>query len=231
MKLLIRADASVQMGTGHIMRCLALAQAVHQRGGTITFAIATCPPNLQERLQAEGFHIYPIDAKPGSPSDAEATIAQAQHLGCNWICVDGYQFGSDYSPLLQTAGFPVLFLDDYGHASPYHAAIVLNQNLSAQEEWYAQRDRQTKLLLGTDYTLLRQEFWAWQGWQRSIPDIAHKILITLGGSDPDNVTARVLDALQAVQNPHLELLVVVGGSNPHLKSLQRCADRSIHTVK
>lgn len=231
MKLIIRADASIQMGTGHIMRCLALAQALKQQGGTAVFAIATCPPSLQERLEGEGFAICSVAEPMGSVMDAQSTILQAQQLGCHWICVDGYQFGADYQRSLQMARLKVLFLDDYGHATHYSAEVVLNQNISAQAEWYQNRDRETKLMLGAMYSLLRQEFWTWRGWRRSIPEIAHKILITLGGSDPDNVTARVIEALQVVQIPRLELMVVVGGSNPHLAALQRCAERSIHAVQ
>jgi spore coat polysaccharide biosynthesis predicted glycosyltransferase SpsG len=81
-------------------------------------------------------------------------------------------------------------------------------------------------LLGTDYTLLRKEFWSWQGWQRQIPEVAGKILVTLGGSDPDNVTLKVMKALQDLEVQALEAVVVVGGSNPHYQQLQDAANQS-----
>ena len=87
----------------------------------------------------------------------------------------------------------LLFIDDYGHAEFYCADLVLNQNIYAQEELYKERDLRTELLLGSLFVLLRREFWSWRGWQRKNPEIARKILVTLGGSDPDNVTLKILE--------------------------------------
>jgi spore coat polysaccharide biosynthesis predicted glycosyltransferase SpsG len=99
---------------------------------------------------------------------------------------------------------------------------VLNQNLSAREELYASRAPHTRLLLGTKFALLRREFLNYRGWQRQIPEIARKVLVTLGGADPDNVTGKVIEALAPLD---LEVKVVVGGSNPHLPELQEAVER------
>ncbi|NEO67394.1 MAG: UDP-2,4-diacetamido-2,4,6-trideoxy-beta-L-altropyranose hydrolase, partial [Moorea sp. SIO4G2] len=133
---------------------------------------------------------------------------------------DGYHFGSDYQRVIKDAGLRLLFIDDYGHAAHYWADLVLNQNVYAHEGLYAKRESYTQLLLGTQYTLLRKEFWPWQGWQRQIPTVARKVLVTLGGADPDNVTLKVIQALQQVKIERLEAVVVVGGSNPHYEQLQ-----------
>ncbi|NEO82311.1 glycosyltransferase [Moorena sp. SIO4G3] len=95
----------------------------------------------------------------------------------------------------------------------------MNQNVYAHEGLYPKRESYTQLLLGTQYTLLRKEFWPWQGWQRQIPTVARKVLVTLGGADPDNVTLKVIQALQQVKVEGLEAVVVVGGSNPHYEQL------------
>ncbi len=230
--LLIRSDASVQMGTGHIMRCLALAQAVRAQDGLVYFAIAACPPALEKRLQREGFSIYWLaDISPGDRVDAQQTSGLAQQLNCHWICMDGYQFGTDYQQWIQDSGCRSLFIDDYGHASFYYADLVLNQNLSAQSEHYQHRHSTTQLLLGASYTLLRQEFWPWRGYQRTTPKTVKNILITLGGSDPDNGTAWILNAFQEIQVLKFNITVIVGGSNPHRDSLLAGASRSIHTIK
>ena len=109
--------------------------------------------------------------------------------------VDGYQFNADYQRALKAAGFRVLFLDDYGHATHYSADLVLNQNAYANEKMYAARESYTRLLLGTDYCLLRREFSSWRGWKREIAPIGTKILVTMGGSDPENFTTDVVEAL------------------------------------
>jgi UDP-2,4-diacetamido-2,4,6-trideoxy-beta-L-altropyranose hydrolase len=152
----------------------------------------------------------------GSAGDAETTGTCARELGAAWVVVDGYQFGADYQRRLKDAGLRVLFFDDYGHAGDYCADLVLNQNLGADAAHYATRASHTRLLLGTRYVLLRREFLAWRGWQREIPPVARRILVTMGGGDLDNVTGRVAEVLRSL---NLEARVVVGGSNPHLAAL------------
>jgi RimJ/RimL family protein N-acetyltransferase len=74
--------------------------------------------------------------------------------------------------------------------------------------------------MGCHYALLRREFWPWRGWQREIPATVRKILVTLGGSDPDNVTLLVIQGLLQLTAVPCEAIVVVGGSNPHVESLE-----------
>ncbi|MDR9404932.1 MAG: UDP-2,4-diacetamido-2,4,6-trideoxy-beta-L-altropyranose hydrolase, partial [Halothece sp. Uz-M2-17] len=221
--LLFRVDASTAIGSGHIMRCLALAQAWQNLGGNAIFSVATDIGKLQTRLETEGITIHQLSVRSGSREDGEAVIALAQKLGVSWVVVDGYQFGGDYQQQLKTAGLKVLFVDDYGHAEHYSADLVLNQNLGANENLYPYRENDTQLLLGTDYALLRREFWQWRHWKREIPQTARKIFVTLGGSDPDNVTLKVMHALSAIETEALEVVVIVGGSNPHYEQLQAVA--------
>jgi UDP-2,4-diacetamido-2,4,6-trideoxy-beta-L-altropyranose hydrolase len=218
--LLIRADAGTQLGTGHVMRCLALAQAWWEKGGSIQFALASVAPALEARLGGEGFDSMRVDAPPGSALDATETIATAHETGAVWLVVDGYHFDAAYQQAIKGSGLGLLVIDDDGHAKHYWADLVLNQNLSAVEALYPSREAYTRLLLGTQYALLRREFWPWRGWQRQIPDQARRILVTMGGADPDNVTLKVLKALQQIQAKDLEVKVVIGGSYPHRETLE-----------
>jgi UDP-2,4-diacetamido-2,4,6-trideoxy-beta-L-altropyranose hydrolase len=222
MNLLFRADASVQIGTGHVMRCLALAQALQDAGGQALFAVAQTTPSLETRLASEGCQQCLISAECGV-ADAEQTIALAQKHQCSWIVVDGYQFDADYQNALKRAGFKVLFLDDYGHAARYSADLLLNQNAYANEEMYAARETHVRRLLGPRYCLLRREFNSWRGWRRKIAPVGEHILVTMGGSDPDNFTAAVCDALGQLAN--IRVTVVAGGSNPHFESLRELVSR------
>lgn len=218
MKLLIRADASARMGTGHVMRCLSLAQGWRRAGQEAFFLLRESTPALEQRLQAEGFDIARLGAPAGSVEDAAETARLAQERGADWIVADGYHFGADFQQTIKSAGSRLLLVDDYGHAGHYSADYILNQNLYATPQFYARREPHTRLLLGSRYTLLRQQFNEWRGWKREFPRQARKVLVTLGGSDPDNVTGKVVEAL--AQIPGLEVKVLIGGSNPHRDRLK-----------
>src|SRR5713101_4578984 len=216
--LLIRADASLAIGTGHVMRCLALAQAWKDGGGNAIFVRADATPAVEERLRNEGFEVARAAVLVGSAADAEETAERAHHNGASWVVVDGYEFGAEYQASLKSRGLKVLFIDDNGHAGHYSADLVLNQNAHAREAFYPRRDASTRLLLGPRFAMLRREFTSWRGWKREIPEVARRVLVTMGGSDPDNVTERVVRAILAQQS--LNATVVVGGSNPHLCQLR-----------
>jgi len=140
--------------------------------------------------------------------------------------VDGYQFNTDYQRALKAAGFKILFLDDYGHARHYSADLVLNQNVCASAAIYADRETHTRLLLGPRYCLLRREFAAWRSWKREISPVCHRVLVMMGGSDPENLTALAIDALTLARLEGLAATVVVGGSSPHLAAISNSVARS-----
>jgi UDP-2,4-diacetamido-2,4,6-trideoxy-beta-L-altropyranose hydrolase len=207
-KLVIRADADIQMGTGHIMRCLALAQAWQDAGGEAIFAMSPKALALEARLKSEGMTVVNITVSPGSADDAVQTVDFAREAQASWIVVDGYHFTADYQRTIKETGLYLFFIDDYGHANRYLADIVLNQNAYAQ------------LLLGTRYTLFRREFTQWKKWEKEIPSTARKLLVTLGGTDPDNVTLEVVQALQQIEGQDIEVVIVVGASYPYYAELQ-----------
>lgn len=231
MKLLLRADASTQIGTGHVMRCMALAQAWQEAGGQTILAMATEAPALETRLKVEGIEVVHLSILPGSVEDAQETVHLAQQSETSWVVVDGYHFGAEYQRIIKEAGLNLLFVDDYGHADYYYADIILNQNVYAHEGLYPNRESYTHLLLSTHYVLLRREFRQWPGWKRSHASVASKLLITLGGADPDNVTFKVIQALQLLEVDELEVVVVVGGSNPNYELLQTAAAESRFLIR
>ncbi len=132
--LLVRADANPVIGTGHIMRCLALAQAWQDQGGSVTFACAEgLPESLHQRLSSESMSVRLLQVNPGSEADARAVIELARQVQTSVVVVDGYHFGADYQRWLKDAGLRLLFIDDNGHAEHYYADWVLNQNIHASE--------------------------------------------------------------------------------------------------
>ncbi|MFC1821074.1 UDP-2,4-diacetamido-2,4,6-trideoxy-beta-L-altropyranose hydrolase [Thermodesulfobacteriota bacterium] len=218
--LIIRADTSTQIGAGHAMRCLALAQAWQDAEGCATFLMSEVTPTLKTRLLSEGIEVIHLSAYPGSADDAVQTRELAQQVGAAWIVVDGYHFGADYQRIIKDANVGLLFIDDNEHAGHYYADIVLNQNIYAHELLYENKEPYTRFLRGTRYILLRREFLKWHGWKREIPHAARKVLVTMGGGDPDNVTLKVMQALQQIDIGRLEVEIVVGANNPHFLELQ-----------
>ena len=226
--LLFRADASVAIGTGHVMRCLALAQAWQDLGGKAVFACAALPDALKARLQAESCSPVLLQTLTGSDDDAKQTADLAKRLGLHWIVVDGYEFSAGYQALLQENGFKILVIDDHGHAGTYSADIVLDVNLDARESMYRNCGADARLLLGHRYVLLRREFIEWRKWKREISQIATHLLVSMGGSDPDNLTLGCLDVLAGFTR--LKVTVAVGGGNPHLARLRETAARYPETI-
>jgi UDP-2,4-diacetamido-2,4,6-trideoxy-beta-L-altropyranose hydrolase len=226
--LLIRADASVTIGTGHVMRCLALAQGWQDAGGEVVLVAAEMPAAIEKRLGSEGVGLVRIEGVPGSDVDGKELIALARTHGPSWVVVDGYQFGMAYQRTLKNERLKVLVIDDEGRCGPYVADIVLNQNLHAQECLYRNRETYTRLLLGTKYALLRREF-VFACGDRKISTIGRRLLVSMGGSDPENVTRRVMEALDHVVIADLQVAVVIGGSNPHLASVAESVAKARHT--
>jgi len=223
--LLIRADATTQIGTGHLMRCIALAQAWQDSGGRITF-LSDCQSDvLRRHIIDEGFSFIPIKKRHPDPQDLTITLENLsamsnQALPKKWLVIDGYHFTTDYQKEIKESGYHLLVIDDYNHLPYYHADILLNQNINAHNLKYL-CDADTIKLFGCTYTLLRQEFLKYKGLRREVPEKANKILVTLGGADPDNVTLSIIEAIKKLNDSTLDVKVVVGPANPNLKILKK----------
>lgn len=217
--LLIRADASPEIGTGHVMRCLALAQAWQADGSSATF-VGSMTSALERRLAEENIEVRSLDVGAGSLDDADETARHARNLGASWVVVDGYHFGGEYQRRLREAGLRMLFIDDYGHADWYGADLVLNQNIDAEESLYEPRADHADLLLGPKFALLRKEFWPWRSPRRRPRRTADHVLVTLGGADPKNLTEKVVRALGKMDIQDLHVTAVVGGSSSHEEAIR-----------
>src|SRR5262245_37390535 len=107
-----------------------------------------------------------------------------------------------------------MVIDDVAHLDSYHDDILLNQKIESDQLSY-NCDAGVKHLLGPRYALLREEFLAWKGWQRTIPKVARKVLVTMGGADPANLTSAIVETLSRVEIEGLEVKVAVGANNPY----------------
>jgi UDP-2,4-diacetamido-2,4,6-trideoxy-beta-L-altropyranose hydrolase len=218
------------MGTGHVMRCLSLAQAWKACGDRSIF-ISHCESEpLRRRVEDSGVDFIPLEKPHPNPSDLQNTVSLLGEFQASWLVLDGYHFDPAFQKAVRTAGYRLLVIDDTAHWPEYHANILLNQNIDAEKLSYS-CDSDTKSLLGTQYVLLRSEFLDWRGWQRRISLVPHKVLVTMGGSDPDNVTLKVIQALEQVDLPGLEARIVVGFANNYLEILRQAVERSTYHLQ
>jgi len=222
--LLIRADASPLIGSGHLLRCLALAQAWPPENGPVVFALAEGDELYGDRLRGEGFLVEGVPGPVAGRADAAATAALMRSHEPDWVVVDGYRFDDTYLAELLPEPGRILLLDDSGRRRLLPVAAVLNQNLHAAADLYPDRDPWTRLLLGVEYALLRREFGDAAMVAPETPAVARRILVTLGGGDPDNVTGKVLDGLAALPETDLAVRILVGETSPHLGDLRRRAE-------
>lgn len=263
--LLIRADASLQIGTGHVMRMLALAQAWIDRGNNVTLASIECPERLATRLRDEAISFVPLTADViGEDHDIAATIQLAEKIHARWIVLDGYQFGYEFQRSIRQAGFQLMVIDDYGHSPRWCANIIVNQNLLLAYPEYDNDVKDAKMLTGPKYAMLRREFQesrtrltdgvgdqsslrvlpkvAWRqnlddeggSVERSRTDFqtpAKRLLVTLGGSDPANVTEQIIELLNRFEGSNLSIRCLIGASNPNRARLASIANLSRHAIE
>lgn len=207
--LLIRADASLQIGWGHVLRCLALAQAWQDAGGVAAFACAQLPDVLKTRLEKENCRVVSLEAEVGSPEDAAQTRDLACACGANWVICDGYNFGGDFLRALRCADFSLCAVDDLSATNLSAVDVILNPNAGATAQFYARFDAQ-QVLAGQQFALLRREFRLSSREDKIISPQIERVLVTMGGADINNLVPRVLSWLE-IGNFAGEV-VVLGGA-------------------
>jgi UDP-2,4-diacetamido-2,4,6-trideoxy-beta-L-altropyranose hydrolase len=209
--LLIRADATVSIGAGHVVRCLALGQAWQSKGGCVTLAAAEMVDGLKDLVLANGVSLLPVHAIPGRADDARVTVALSYDLNAAWTVVDGDRFTNGFLRELRASESRLLLIDDFGTRDVSSADLVVNPNFGADPAPYRAIAPQVPVLRGPKYALLRREFRNRR--TRILPETANRILITLGGTDPDNLTPRVISALATLSDFYFTVVVGPGNKN------------------
>ena len=225
MKVVFRTDASIQIGTGHVMRCLALAEALQARGAKCHFICREHVGNLIELLEARGFTthrlsqedaVIDITVDPG----AEHELDHAQWLGAswgedsqgckpimaelspNWLVIDHYALDQRWERSVidsLTGSRPQLLVIDDLADRPHLANVLLDQNAGrTAEEYEGLVSSGCDLRIGPRHALLRPDFTRLREQalaRRETLSRPKRLLITLGGVDKDDVTGAVLAAL------------------------------------
>jgi UDP-2,4-diacetamido-2,4,6-trideoxy-beta-L-altropyranose hydrolase len=183
-RVAIRADAGPDIGLGHARRCLTLAGALREHGVESLFVLAG-DRAAREWLEASDFEVVPVEPARGLAGAFEHPRVRQARV----VVVDSPSLGVDGLTSLTDAGLRVVVIDDLaGHALPVD--LVVNAAAGAERLPYRGAPR-TRFLLGPSYALLRPQFG--QAGARSVPDRARRILVTVGGGDPGDLTSRLVE--------------------------------------
>jgi UDP-2,4-diacetamido-2,4,6-trideoxy-beta-L-altropyranose hydrolase len=213
-KITFRADAYDEIGTGHVMRCLALANACRKMDIATCFISRIKDETLLSHIKQHGHEIKFIT------KGLENNWFDYINSDVDWVVLDGYHFDLQDHRRIHETGAKLLVVDDMAKLDEYEADIILNQNFHADTKHYPATNR-IKMLMGPRYALLRNEFVEYPLEPRRSQ--AHRLLITLGGSDPLGISLLVLDALSKINHIKFEVLLIAGSSNPHFNQLQDTA--------
>ncbi|MEI8155480.1 MAG: UDP-2,4-diacetamido-2,4,6-trideoxy-beta-L-altropyranose hydrolase [Burkholderiales bacterium] len=244
-----RTDAALEIGTGHVMRCLTLADALKAAGAKCRFICREHPGHMLNLIRQRGHEAIglPQGTSNGLPvsNDHEADLVHAAWLGANWqtdasqtmavlrdvttdwLIIDHYALDARWELALKPHYRKLMVIDDL--ADREHVChVLLDQNLveAMAQRYVGKVPSHCTNLIGPKYALLRPEFNALRPaslTRRRIPVLA-RLLIFMGGSDPTNETAKVIAGVQLSKRQWVHIDVVVGQAFAALQSLQEVLD-------
>ena len=245
MRIVFRTDASIQIGTGHVMRCLTLAEALKARGVKCSFV---CRPHVGHLLELIGQHGHEVIALPTLQNASEHNNKSTSHLDwlgidwmtdaievkqalhfkmgnkpVDWLILDHYALSSGWEQEMSTFAARTMVIDDLADRS-HRCDILLDQNLGrTAQDYNGLLSSDTLNLIGPQYAMLRPEFAEnrQQSLQRRAdsPHLKH-LLISMGGVDTTNATGKVLEALKRCALPSdFRITVVMGKHSPWLEQV------------
>jgi UDP-2,4-diacetamido-2,4,6-trideoxy-beta-L-altropyranose hydrolase len=239
-RVVVRVDASIEMGMGHLMRCLSLARALADNGASVFFLLRSHAAGLTRLIEGEGHSVRLLpdpDGRPDVPAadgtahalwlpttwqkDAEQTSEAIDRIGpVDWLIVDHYALDARWERTQRERVPRILAIDDLADRN-HDCDILLDQNLVLEMEgrYRGRLPATSKALLGPSYALLRREFAEQRKSLRERRGKVGRILVCFGGSDPDNETAKALVAIKSLSDRSLTVDVAIGLTNPNAASI------------
>jgi UDP-2,4-diacetamido-2,4,6-trideoxy-beta-L-altropyranose hydrolase len=221
----IRADASVALGSGHVMRCLALADQVRKRGGAVRFVARELPGNLIPLLREKGYDtaVLPGRADVASPewldphwqADAEDTLSACADAEHDWLIVDSYALDARWEASVRKRAARVMAIDDLANR-PHDCDLLLDQNLNgeAAARYEPLVTPDSLRLIGPHYALLRPAFQEARRRARKRDGRVGRLLVSFGGAGPNEATIKSLAAVRELGRPDIAVDVVTGRGDP-----------------
>lgn len=243
MKIAVRVDASVRIGTGHFMRCLTLADALKQRGAQTRFISRHLPDHLRGMLADKGHEFILLGG--GQNAGTADELAHAGWLGVSqaqdaadsiralsdeswdWLVVDNYALDFRWESELRRTANRILVVDDIADRR-HDCDALLDQNFYADMgvRYTDKVPAHCQQLLGPRYALLRDEFRRLHEQVKPRSGSVRSILVFFGGVDADNYTGRAIEALSGIDVPDLHVDVVIGTQHPCRAQIETaCAQR------
>ncbi len=207
----LRADASDLIGVGHVMRSLALGEALLDAGFDVVLASVDLPAGMREEARRCGITVVDLQCEPFGSDDAIATLA----LNGAVLVIDGYLFEREFFEILENRATNFAVIDDNVETKALAPSVVINQNPHATAEMYAHLSGNSKLLLGLQYALLRRE--VREVAKLSVVPVAKKVFIAMGGSDFLQLTLPIVDGLEDLD---IEICVAVGPTNNQRQQIE-----------
>ena len=245
-KIIFRCDASIQIGSGHVMRCLTLADELSRQGAECVFICRRHHGNLIEEIQQQGYKVYalPLENNLNIETNKKTALAHADwlastqqrdaELSCliveviqpDWLIVDHYALDESWEKRLHPYCRKLMVIDDLADRK-HDCDLLLDQNFGRNPQDYAAYiNEDCELLCGSNYALLRPEFADWRSYslkQRQHNKLA-SILINLGGVDKDNITTKILKRLQPKSlSDHCSITIVMGATSPCIEAVKQQA--------
>lgn len=247
MRAAFRTDASNLIGTGHVMRCFTLAEALKKHDVEVVFFCRRIPEQIQDTLQDHGHQVKLLPKPEGQPFveqcegnwlgvpwaiDAEQLIESIEGKAFDWLIVDHYGIDSQWHQRLRPYVGKIMVIDDLADR-PLDCDLLLDQNfyLDPFERFSKLVSNGCAQLLGPHYALLRSEFITAkiEGQLYKNHDLK-RVLVFMGGGDSTNETKKVICALDAFDTDKLHVDVVVGASNFHAESVRKLCDQRCWTT-
>ncbi|WP_332650950.1 UDP-2,4-diacetamido-2,4,6-trideoxy-beta-L-altropyranose hydrolase [Lysinibacillus sp. 54212] len=233
MIVLIRADSSIQIGSGHVMRCLTLAKQLIKNNVKVYFICRELEGNMVELIRKEGFEVFVLTKintdlhweciRDCWLEDAMQTIDVIAKLNVaiDMIIVDHYSIDIKWEGVVRPYTKKMMVIDDLANRK-HDTDLLLDQNYyDGLEQRYANMvNPSCKLLLGPNFLLLREEFLASLKTNIERDTTKLKILLFFGGTDPTGETLKVLKAISEIRGIPITINVIIGEGNPDKQKIE-----------
>lgn len=250
MNVFFRVDSSIKIGTGHVMRCLTLADELKKTGAEVSFITRELPGSLNDFVEMKGFKLYRLPDKSKRRVNGQST-SHSSWLSVGWnldanqtievieensssqvdlLVIDHYAIDYKWENKLKNHVKKILVIDDLADRT-HECDFLLDQNYDLYERYNHLVPKSCELLLGPKYALLRNEFRNARKKYRDFNRKTSNVLVFFGGTDPTNETEKVIKALEddlIVGNIHAH--VVVGQSNPNKINIKRLCEQLDNTA-
>lgn len=206
-KVLIRVDGSAQIGLGHVVRCMALAQIL-QYEFQIHFVSREIPKSMVGDIIVAGFEFTKIENEEGF-----FNLLTGKEI----VVLDNYFFETTYQKRIkEKSGCKLVCIDDL-HDRVFYADLIINHSPGIVSKDYCAQEY-TKYALGLEFALLRPAFLEAAKSSRIVEKV-ERVLICFGGSDFKNLTKSVLEAIHRNKS-FKRITVIVGQAYAYRESLE-----------